>query len=162
MCSPPLIDPCVPVQRCRREWARAFAASAGITTPGTSKTQPSSHAWKIPSIKHVIEALAEAERKAATAQAEAMDSGWRCEAYKRKNVFSAKCKHCGRRPTECQRSRDAHKVHLIEKKKVAEATKTMVKLSSAISLMLFMSQRPGLVRVVGVKVLMYYYATTVI
>ena len=129
-----------------------LSASAGTTTPRPS--QP----WAIPTIDQLRASLRVAEGKAAAAQAEAMASAPVCEGYKRKNIVFTKCKHCRRREVDCNRSREAHERHIAEEKNVSVAMKKMLTLSSAVTLIQFMSQRPGLVRVVGVRLLRYYYA----
>ena len=127
-----------------------LSACAGTTVPGASGS------WAIPNIDKVNEAWKEAKFKAATALAEAKASAPHCEAYKRLNVFSAKCKYCRRSQSKCQRSVEAHETRQIQEKKVSEAHVKMIMLNSAVSLLRFMSERPGLVRVVGVRVLRYY------
>jgi len=131
-----------------------LAASAAITFPTASQSKT----WSIPGIDLLTAALTTAEVDAATARAEAMASAPVCQAYKRKNVFVAKCKYCRRSKTKCKRSRDAHAVHLAAEKRVADTMVKMNILNSAVSLSRFMSERPGLVRVVGVRLLRYYYA----
>ena len=127
-----------------------LSACAGTTVPGALGS------WSIPNIDKVTEAWKVAKFNAAEALAEAKASAPHCVAYKRMNVFSAKCKRCRRSQSKCQRSREAHETRKIQEKKVSEAHIKMIMLSSAVSLVRFMSERPGLVRVVGVRVLRYY------
>ena len=146
----PQLPRCIRVQQCRREWARVLSACAGTTVPGASGS------WSIPNIGKVTEAYKVAKFKAATALAEAKALAPPCGTYKRMNVFIAKCKKCRRSQSKCQRSREAHETRQIQEKKVSEAHVKMIMSSSAVSLLRFMSQRPGLVRAVGVRVLRYY------
>ena len=131
-----------------------LSASAGTTTPRPS--QP----WAIPTIDQLRASLRVAEGKAAAAQAEAMASAPVCEGYKRKNFMFAKCKHCRRREVDCNRSREAHERRLLYDKIVSDEITKMKILSSAVSLSQFISQRPGLVRVMGVRLLQYYDVNT--
>ena len=137
-----------------------LAASAAITRPGASHSRPSSRAWSIPNLDHVTAALTKAEGEATTARAQAMASAPVCGDYKRMNVFIAKCKRCRRREADCQRSLKMHKTQLLCEKRVSEVMLKMTILNSAASLSHFMSERPGLVRFVGVRLLRYYDVNT--
>ena len=127
-----------------------LSACAGTTVPGASGS------WSIPNIAKVTEAYKVTKKRATIVQAEAMALAPPCGTYKRMNVFSSKCKHCRRSQSKCQRSREAHETRQIQEKNVSEAQVKMIMLNSAVSLSRFMSQRPGLVRLVGVRVLRYY------
>ena len=130
-----------------------ISASAGTTTP-----RPASSAWAIPTTDQLRAELRAAEGKAASAQAESMASAPYCKGYERKNILFQRCKHCRRREVDCNRSREAHERRLLFDKKVSEQLSKM----KILSLLQFVSARPGFVRVVGARLLQYYDVNTAV
>ena len=102
-------------------------------------------------------ALTAAESKAATASSDALDSAPVCGRYKRKNCFVARCGQCDRHEADCQQSLAAHTIKLAADKAVSQASLQVKIANSMIPLAQFMSGRPGLVCVVGVRLLRYYF-----
>lgn len=141
-------------KRFRREWARVLAASARITSCEALKTQlPSSEGPDEPgvmpqSVTEALEAVNAAQMQATEAHKAAAVAAPYCKAWKKRfNPFNRRCLHCSRLREACEWSR-------MSRGKAIQAQEK-IQLAKMMLVVTFMSERPGLVRVVGTRLLRY-------
>ena len=95
-----------------------------------------------------LEAVDTAQRQATEAHHKAAVAAPYCKSWKKRfNPFNRRCLHCSRLREACEWSR-------LSRDKAIQAQEK-IKLAKMMVVVTFMSERPGLVRVVGTRLLRY-------
>lgn len=140
-------------KRFRRQWARVLMASARFMSESDGPTNASSpdntSGLQLPRDRaQALSKLKSAQTRAAQAQTEVLAAAPYCNSWKRRfNPFNTKCLHCSRYRDACEKSRQT-KTRSMQARKLVDLAKRM-------TLVMFMCERPGLVRVVGTRLLRY-------